>query len=99
MEKRAKTLVFAGHTDVVPPGPLQEWDSPPFAPSQRDGRLYGRGAADMKTSLAAFVVAIEEFLAATPQPLLNLAVLLTSDEEGPAVDGTVVVCNLLVARG
>ncbi|MGI9132807.1 MAG: succinyl-diaminopimelate desuccinylase, partial [Rhodoferax sp.] len=94
----ARTLVFAGHTDVVPTGPLHEWDSPPFAPSYRDGRLYARGASDMKTSLAAMVVAIEEFLAATPSPALNIALLLTSDEEGPALDGTVVVCDALKAR-
>ena len=95
----AKTLVFAGHTDVVPTGPLAQWDSAPFSPSHRDGKLFGRGASDMKTSLAAFVVAIEEFLAHTPNPALNIALLLTSDEEGPAVDGTVVVCNALKARG
>ena len=94
-----KTLVFAGHTDVVPTGPLAQWDSPPFSPSHRDGKLYGRGASDMKTSLAAFVVAIEEFLAQQPDCALNIALLLTSDEEGPAVDGTVVVCELLKARG
>lgn len=95
----AKTLVFAGHTDVVPTGPLNQWQSPPFVPTHRDGKLFGRGASDMKTSLAAFVVAIEEFLAANPQPHLNIALLLTSDEEGPALDGTVVVCNILKARG
>jgi succinyl-diaminopimelate desuccinylase len=95
----AKTLVFAGHTDVVPTGPLDQWTSPPFTPSHRDGKLYGRGAADMKTSLAAFVVAVEEFIAAHPQPQLNIGFLLTSDEEGPANDGTVVVCNTLKARG
>ncbi|MFM1979370.1 MAG: hypothetical protein RLZ68_635, partial [Pseudomonadota bacterium] len=94
-----KTLVFAGHTDVVPTGPLAEWLSPPFTPSYRDGRLYGRGASDMKTSLAAFVVAAEEFIAANPNPQINIAMLLTSDEEGPANDGTVVVCNALKARG
>ena len=97
--KPAKTLVFAGHTDVVPTGPLAQWDSAPFSPTHRDGKLYGRGASDMKTSLAAFVVAIEEFLARAPDPALNIALLLTSDEEGPAVDGTVVVCNTLKARG
>jgi succinyl-diaminopimelate desuccinylase len=97
--KPAKTLVFAGHTDVVPTGPLDQWTSPPFTPSHRDGKLYGRGAADMKTSLAAFVVAVEEFIAAHPQPQLNIGFLLTSDEEGPANDGTVVVCNTLKARG
>jgi succinyl-diaminopimelate desuccinylase len=94
-----KTLVFAGHTDVVPTGPLSEWHSDPFSPSHRDGKLYGRGASDMKTSLAAFVVAIEEFLIAHPNPALSIALLLTSDEEGPATDGTVVVCNALQERG
>ncbi|HEY9222801.1 MAG TPA: succinyl-diaminopimelate desuccinylase [Variovorax sp.] len=94
-----KTLAFAGHTDVVPTGPLDQWTSPPFTPTHRGGKLYGRGACDMKTSLAAFVVAIEEFLAATPNPHLTLALLLTSDEEGPGVDGTVVVCNTLATRG
>jgi succinyl-diaminopimelate desuccinylase len=91
-------LVFAGHTDVVPTGPLSEWHSDPFTPSHRDGRLYGRGSSDMKTSLAAFVVAIEEFLATHADPALNIALLLTSDEEGPANDGTVVVCKLLTER-
>jgi succinyl-diaminopimelate desuccinylase len=94
-----KTLVFAGHTDVVPTGPLNEWHSAPFSPSHRDGKLFGRGSSDMKVSLAAFVVAIEEFIAAQPHPQLNIALLLTSDEEGPANDGTVVVCNALQARG
>jgi len=94
-----KTLAFAGHTDVVPTGPLDQWTSPPFTPTHRGGRLFGRGACDMKTSLAAFVVAIEEFLASHPDPRLSLALLLTSDEEGPAVDGMVVVCNTLAARG
>ena len=97
--KAPKTLVFAGHTDVVPTGPLAQWDSPPFSPSHRDGKLYGRGASDMKTSLAAFVVAIEEFVAQQPDAALNIALLITSDEEGPAVDGTVVVCQQLRARG
>lgn len=95
----AKTLVFAGHTDVVPTGPLDEWHSAPFTPSHRDGKLFGRGSSDMKVSLAAFVVAIEEFIAANPHPRLNIALLLTSDEEGPANDGTVVVCKALQARG
>ena len=95
----SKTLVFAGHTDVVPTGPLEQWDSAPFVPTHRDGKLFARGASDMKTSLAAFVVAIEEFLAANPDPQLNIALLLTSDEEGPANDGTVVVCNTQKARG
>jgi succinyl-diaminopimelate desuccinylase len=96
---KTKTLVFAGHTDVVPTGPVGEWDSAPFTPSVRDGKLFGRGSSDMKVSLAAFVVAIEEFLAANPEPHLSLAMLLTSDEEGPANDGTVIVCNALQARG
>ncbi|MFM8609911.1 MAG: succinyl-diaminopimelate desuccinylase [Burkholderiaceae bacterium] len=95
----AKTVVFAGHTDVVPTGPLEQWSSDPFTPTHRDGRLYGRGASDMKTSIAAFVVATEEFLAQTPAPAIRIALLLTSDEEGPAVDGTVVVCQQLKARG
>src|SRR3954463_4311097 len=86
-------VCFAGHTDVVPTGPLGEWHSDPFVPSHRDGKLFGRGASDMKVSLAAFVVAIEEFLAANPNPQLNIALMLTSDEEGPANDGTVVVCK------
>jgi succinyl-diaminopimelate desuccinylase len=94
-----RTLVFAGHTDVVPTGPLEQWTSDPFTPSHRDGNLYGRGAADMKTSIAAFVVAVEEFLAAHPDPALSIALLLTSDEEGPSVDGTVVVCDRLKSRG
>ena len=94
-----KTLVFAGHTDVVPTGPLEQWQSPPFTPSHRGGLLYGRGAADMKTSIAAMVVAVEEFLTDFPQPALSIAFLITSDEEGPARDGTVVVCNQLTARG
>lgn len=95
----AKTLVFAGHTDVVPTGPLEQWQTPPFTPSHRDGKLYGRGAADMKTSLAAMVVAVEEFLAADPAPALSLAFLITSDEEGPAINGTVMVCEQLKQRG
>jgi succinyl-diaminopimelate desuccinylase len=94
----AKTLVFAGHTDVVPTGPHDQWHSPPFVPTHRDGRLYGRGASDMKTSLAAFVVATREFLAEHPRCQLGIGFLLTSDEEGPAKDGTVVVCRLLQAR-
>src|SRR5688500_15818185 len=97
--RSGRTLVFAGHTDVVPTGPLEQWSSDPFVPSHRDGKLYGRGAADMKTSIAAFTVAVEEFLAANPQPNLGIALLLTSDEEGPSVDGTVVVCRQLEQRG
>ncbi len=94
-----KTIVFAGHTDVVPTGPLDQWASDPFTPTERDGKLYGRGASDMKTSIAAFVVAVEQFLAAQPDAPLHIAFLLTSDEEGPALDGTVVVCEALKARG
>ena len=94
-----KTIVFAGHTDVVPTGPLAQWSSDPFTPTHKDGKLYGRGASDMKTSIAAFVVAVEEFLAAYPDAPLNLAFLLTSDEEGPSVDGTKVVVEQLRARG
>jgi succinyl-diaminopimelate desuccinylase len=95
----SKLLVFAGHTDVVPTGPLEQWRSDPFTPTHREGKLYGRGASDMKTSIAAFVVAVEEFLAANPAPALGIALLLTSDEEGPATDGTVVVCEKLRERG
>jgi succinyl-diaminopimelate desuccinylase len=97
--KGGRTFVFAGHTDVVPTGPLDQWSSDPFVPSHRDGKLYGRGAADMKTSIAAFTVAAEEFLARNPDPALGIAFLLTSDEEGPSVDGTVVVCEQLRQRG
>ncbi len=95
----SKLLVFAGHTDVVPTGPLETWSSNPFVPSHRDGKLYGRGASDMKTSIAAFVVAVEEFLKAYPNPTLSLAFLLTSDEEGPSVDGTAIMCKWLTERG
>ncbi|MBC7381344.1 MAG: succinyl-diaminopimelate desuccinylase [Burkholderiaceae bacterium] len=95
----SKLLVFAGHTDVVPTGPLDQWTSDPFVPTHQNGKLYGRGTADMKTSIAAFVVAVEEFIAATPSPKLSIALLLTSDEEGPSVDGTVVVCERLKQRG
>lgn len=90
---------FAGHTDVVPTGPLEAWTSPPFAPEIRDGRLYGRGAADMKSSIAASVTAVEAFVAAHPQHPGSIAFLLTSDEEGDAVDGTVAVVEALQARG
>jgi succinyl-diaminopimelate desuccinylase len=94
-----KLIVFAGHTDVVPTGPVTQWDSDPFTPTVRDGKLFGRGAADMKTSLAAFVVATEAFVAAHPDTPLSIGFLLTSDEEGPALDGTVKVCEWLKARG
>lgn len=92
-------LVFAGHTDVVPTGPREQWQSDPFMPSHRDGKLYGRGAADMKTSIAAFVVAVQEFTLARPDHSGSIGFLITSDEEGPATDGTVVVCEKLRARG
>jgi succinyl-diaminopimelate desuccinylase len=92
-------VCFAGHTDVVPSGPLDAWESDPFDPSVRDGYLYGRGAADMKSSLAAFVVAIEQFVAARPDHPGSIALLITSDEEGPAIDGTVRVVERLRSRG
>jgi succinyl-diaminopimelate desuccinylase len=92
-------LCFAGHTDVVPTGPLAEWHSDPFTPTLRDGRLYGRGAADMKSSIAAFVVAAEAFVTERPAHGGSIAFLLTSDEEGPAVDGTVKVVEALKRRG
>lgn len=92
-------LVLAGHTDVVPPGPTGQWSVPPFEPAVRDGLLYGRGAADMKGSLAAMVTACERFLARRPDHRGSLAFLLTSDEEGPAVDGTVRVIERLADRG
>ncbi|ATQ76244.1 succinyl-diaminopimelate desuccinylase [Massilia violaceinigra] len=92
-------FVFAGHTDVVPTGPVEQWQSQPFIPTQRNGKLYGRGAADMKTSIAAMVVACEEFIAEHPDHTGSIAFLITSDEEGPATDGTVVVCRLLEERG
>jgi succinyl-diaminopimelate desuccinylase len=92
-------VVFAGHTDVVPTGPLARWSSDPFVPTYRDGRLYGRGAADMKTSLAAMVVAAEELVAESPDHAGAIGFLLTSDEEGPALDGTVRVVETLEQRG
>ena len=92
-------LCFAGHTDVVPPGDLSAWDSDPFTPARRDGLLYGRGAADMKASLAAMVLATEEFVTAFPDHSGSIAFLLTSDEEGPARDGTLKVVETLTARG
>ncbi|KPN74310.1 succinyl-diaminopimelate desuccinylase [Neisseria sp. 74A18] len=92
-------VCFAGHTDVVPPGPSEKWDSPPFEPTERDGRLYGRGAADMKTSIACFVTACERFVAANPDHTGSIALLITSDEEGDAHDGTTKVVDALKARG
>ena len=91
-------FAFAGHTDVVPPGPLDRWASDPFVPSHRDGHLYGRGAADMKTSIAAMVVAAEEFVASHPDHAGSIWFLLTSDEEGPSVDGTVRMVEAFEAR-
>jgi succinyl-diaminopimelate desuccinylase len=96
----ARPLVcLAGHTDVVPTGPLSEWHSDPFVPTVRDGRLYGRGAADMKSSLAAFVLAAESFVAERPRHSGSIAFLITSDEEGPSVDGTVRVVERMKSRG
>jgi len=92
-------FAFLGHTDVVPPGPRELWSSDPFVPTERDGWLYGRGSADMKTSIAAFVVAVERFAQARPDHTGTIALLLTSDEEGPATDGTVAVIESLQARG
>lgn len=93
------TLVLLGHTDVVPPGPRESWSSDPFAPEVRDGVLYGRGAADMKGSVAAFVVALEDFVAAHPDHSGRVALLLTSDEEGDAVDGVRQVAETFRKRG
>lgn len=95
----APLVCFAGHTDVVPPGPLESWHSPPFLPQVRDGFLFGRGAADMKSSIAAFVTAAERFVAAHPQHPGSIALLLTSDEEGDAINGTVRVVEALKERG
>jgi succinyl-diaminopimelate desuccinylase len=96
--KVGPVVCFAGHTDVVPTGPLAEWHSDPFTPTIRDGKLYGRGAADMKSSIAAFVVAAEQFVQERPGHSGSIALLITSDEEGPAVDGTVRVVEKLKAR-
>ncbi len=93
------SVCFAGHTDVVPPGPLERWITDPFVPLECDGRLYGRGAADMKTSLAAFIIAIERFVARHPRHAGAVCLLATSDEEGDAVDGTVKVVEALQERG
>lgn len=95
----APLLCFAGHTDVVPTGPLDQWHSDPFVPTLRDGLLYGRGAADMKSSLAAFIIAIERFVSRHAAHAGSIALLLTSDEEGEATDGTVKVVEALKARG
>jgi succinyl-diaminopimelate desuccinylase len=95
----APLVCFAGHTDVVPTGPVDRWHSDPFVPTEREGMLYGRGAADMKTSIAAFVTAVEAFLRSHSDPRGSIALLITSDEEGVAVDGTVRVVDRLKARG
>jgi succinyl-diaminopimelate desuccinylase len=95
----APVLCFAGHTDVVPPGPLEQWQSPPFLPTIRDGRLYGRGAADMKSSIASFVTATEAFVRERPGHSGSIAFLITSDEEGPSVDGTARVVDRLKQLG
>jgi succinyl-diaminopimelate desuccinylase len=92
-------LVFAGHTDVVPTGPVDKWHTPPFEPTIKDGMLYGRGAADMKTSCAAFITAIEDFVAKHPNHPGSIGLLITSDEEGVAIDGTIKVVEALKARG
>ena len=94
----APVLCFAGHTDVVPTGPIEQWDSEPFTPTERDGMLYGRGSADMKTSLAAFITAIEGFVEQHPDHAGSIALLITSDEEGIAIEGTVKVVEALQAR-
>lgn len=93
------TIVFAGHVDVVPPGPAEQWTSAPFDPVVHDGKLYGRGASDMKGPLAAMIVGAQNYVAAHPQTPLNIGFLITSDEEGPANDGTVVMCKALRERG
>ena len=94
----APLVVFAGHTDVVPTGPEAEWDSPPFTPTIRDGKLFGRGAADMKSSIAAMAVACDRFVSANPNHKGSIAFLITSDEEGPSINGTVKVVEALQAR-
>ncbi|WP_419599944.1 succinyl-diaminopimelate desuccinylase [Thiolapillus sp.] len=94
----APLLTFLGHTDVVPPGPLEAWDTPPFTPTLKDGNLYGRGAADMKSGIACFVTACERFIAAHPEHTGSIAILLTSDEEGPATNGVVKVVEVLEQR-
>ncbi len=95
----APLFVFAGHTDVVPPGPAEEWDSDPFMPTVRDDYLFGRGAADMKGSIAAMIIACEKFVAEHPDHKGSIAFLITSDEEGPSIDGTVKVIDHLEKRG
>ena len=96
---QAPLFVFAGHTDVVPPGPAEQWDSDPFMPEIRDGYLFGRGAADMKGSIAAMIIACEKFVTEHPDHRGSIAFLITSDEEGPSIDGTIKVIDHLVRRG
>ena len=95
--KAGPVLAFAGHTDVVPPGPLEKWHSDPFSPEIRDGNLFGRGAADMKSSIAAMVTACERYVVEHPDHRGSIALLITSDEEGKAVNGTVKVIETLEA--
>ena len=95
----APLVCFAGHTDVVPSGPVDQWDFDPFSPTERDGFLYGRGAADMKSSIAAFVTAVESLVSEQPTPRGAIALLITSDEEGPSIDGTVKVVERLATAG
>ena len=96
--QNAPLFVFLGHTDVVPTGPLEKWDSPPFEPTIRDGKLYGRGAADMKGGIAAFMTAVERFVAKHPQHKGSIAIMMTSDEEGVATNGVVKVMQVLEQR-
>lgn len=98
-ESTLPTVIFAGHTDVVPTGPVEQWQFPPFTPTHADGKLYGRGASDMKASLAAMLVATEAFCRAVEKPAINVGFLITSDEEGPAQYGTTKVCDWLKERG
>ncbi len=96
--KESPLFVFVGHTDVVPPGPLDKWDSPPFKPTIRNGQIYARGSADMKASLAAMLVACERFINQHPHHKGSIAWLITSDEEGPSINGTAKVAELLKKR-
>ena len=93
-----KCFAFVGHTDVVPPGPVNAWSSPPFEATLTDGLMYGRGAADMKGNIAAFIVALKNFIARHPNPNFELWVMLTSDEEGPSIDGVRHMVEVLSAR-
>ena len=97
-QAQAPVLCFAGHTDVVPTGDVSQWTYPPFEPTIKDGILYGRGAADMKTAIAAFTVAVENFVAKHPNHHGSIALLITADEEGPSINGTVKVVETLQSR-